>query len=217
MDNREPKKSLRPPPRLRVKTGCNTCVRRRKKCTEERPICNTCARLKLQCTYRAPLPAASATPDDHSEASIPTPASTASSSLELLPLRPPLSVRHEGLRTERDWNVFNYSATRYMKLVTSPDALSKFRDLSFVFAVGFDRPWVVHAALAPAALHASFSSLISKEDAMLYTQSALRGLRQSLQPSRPYTLRRDSCLATSLFLGLFEECSCPHCLPSSHG
>jgi hypothetical protein len=127
-----------------------------------------------------------------------------SSSLVVAP-----STRPEGLRTTQDWNVFNYCATKYMKVVTCADAPSKYRDLSFVFAVGFDKPWVIHAALAPAALHASFSSLIPKEDAVLYTQSALRGLRQSLLPSRPATLRRDPCLTTSLFLGVFEESAPP--------
>ncbi|OAP65474.1 hypothetical protein AYL99_01446 [Fonsecaea erecta] len=110
----------------------------------------------------------------------------------------------KGLRTERDWNVFNYCSTQYMRLLTSPDATSEFRDVSFVFSIGFDEPWVIHSALAPAALHASFASLLPKEDAMLYTQSALQGLQQALQPKTGQIPPEDAFLAASLFLGVFE-------------
>jgi hypothetical protein len=201
----QPQRPTRPPPRLRVKTGCQTCLKRRKKCPENRPVCAPCERLNLACVYRdSPSPAAYEVVRARPQAG----STVVESPSTLLPLTASLSVRPEGLRTERDWNVFNYCATKYMSVITSPEALSKYRDLSFIFAVGYDKPWVVHAALAPAALHASFSSLITKEDAVLYTQSALRGLRQSLLPSRPATLRRDPCLATSLFLGVFEGGPC---------
>ncbi|ETI25005.1 hypothetical protein G647_04375 [Cladophialophora carrionii CBS 160.54] len=200
MDVKQAQQSTRPPPRLRVKTGCQTCLKRRKKCPENRPVCATCERLRLSCVYRDSAPPATS---DLVPVKAQAVSSVAESPPGLLPLTASLSIRPEGLRTARDWNVFNYCATKYMSVITSPESLSKFRDLSFVFAIGYDKPWVVHAALAPAALHASFSSLVTKEDAVLYTQSAIRGLRQSLLPSRPVTLRRDPCLATSLFLADF--------------
>ena len=62
----------------------------------------------------------------------------------------------------------------------------------------------MHAALAPAALHASCASLMPKEDAIVYTQSALQGLRQAIQDSRHLTQRKETFLAASLFLGVFE-------------
>ncbi len=62
----------------------------------------------------------------------------------------------------------------------------------------------MHAALAPAALHASCASLMPKEDAIVYTQSALQGLRQAIQDSRHLTHRTETFLAASLFLGVFE-------------
>ncbi|KIW27903.1 uncharacterized protein PV07_07600 [Cladophialophora immunda] len=115
----------------------------------------------------------------------------------------------QGLRTERDWNVFHYCSTQYMRLLTSPEATSEFRDVSLIFAIGFDKPWVMHSALAPAALHASFASLLPKEDAMLYTQSALKGLQQALQPTRGrIPPEEDAFLAASLFLGDFYSSSC---------
>ncbi|KAK5044729.1 hypothetical protein LTR84_010503 [Exophiala bonariae] len=40
-----------PIPRLRVKTGCQTCRRRKKKCDEGRPICRRCAVLGWNCEW----------------------------------------------------------------------------------------------------------------------------------------------------------------------
>ena len=39
-------------PKLRVKTGCTTCKRRKKKCDEMRPVCGICARLDIVCHYQ---------------------------------------------------------------------------------------------------------------------------------------------------------------------
>jgi hypothetical protein len=52
MDTVKPKKPSRPPPRLRTKTGCISCRRRRKKCDELKPKCNACERLKLHGSVR---------------------------------------------------------------------------------------------------------------------------------------------------------------------
>jgi hypothetical protein len=43
--------SSRPPPRLRTKSGCDQCKRRKKKCNEGRPSCESCLRLKLRCAW----------------------------------------------------------------------------------------------------------------------------------------------------------------------
>lgn len=37
---------------LRSKTGCLTCIARRKKCDEHRPVCGDCHRLSLKCVLR---------------------------------------------------------------------------------------------------------------------------------------------------------------------
>lgn len=194
MGSFQPKRTIRPPPRLRVKTGCQTCLKRRKKCPENRPICSTCERLGLDCVYRTSTATAEIEIEADGESQI---------AISLSPTFS-LSVRPSALRTQRDWNIFTYCSTKFMGVITSPGALSKYRSLSMIFRIGFDNPWVLHAALAPAALHASFSSLITKEEAVLYAHSALQGLRQSLLPAEPATLRRDPCLSTSLFLGTFE-------------
>ncbi|KAF2163488.1 hypothetical protein M409DRAFT_68426 [Zasmidium cellare ATCC 36951] len=41
----------RPPPTLRVRTGCLTCRRRKKKCNEDKPTCNGCRRNRLCCEW----------------------------------------------------------------------------------------------------------------------------------------------------------------------
>lgn len=40
-----------PPKRIRSKTGCLTCRRRKKKCDETKPQCKACVRLKLECEW----------------------------------------------------------------------------------------------------------------------------------------------------------------------
>ncbi|KIW89463.1 uncharacterized protein Z519_09619 [Cladophialophora bantiana CBS 173.52] len=208
MDTGRLKRPARPPPRLRTKTGCYTCRARRKKCDEAHPICGACRRLEIQCIYReltSPTTASRTPPIPSPRARSSTVAENPVDVSSTVPtLHRSLSQKHSGLRTERDWNVFNYCSTRYIRLLTSPEATAEFRDVSFVFAIGFDAPWVMHSALAPAALHASFASLIPKEDAMLYTQSALQGFQQALQPTTCRSFPRDAFLAASLFLGVFE-------------
>ncbi|EKG20754.1 hypothetical protein MPH_01921 [Macrophomina phaseolina MS6] len=54
-DPRQPPSRRRPPPRLRTKTGCLTCRKRRKKCDEHKPCCHTCERLALDCCWEDPL------------------------------------------------------------------------------------------------------------------------------------------------------------------
>ncbi|KIX00790.1 uncharacterized protein Z518_09855 [Rhinocladiella mackenziei CBS 650.93] len=206
MDTIKIKKPSRPPPRLRTKTGCYKCRERRKKCDERRPICTACERLQIECVYRSPANHSNASPET-SQASqrTRTPDSLIDSLPTISPRNTSLWLRPAGLRTEQDWNIFQYCSTRYIQLLTSPDATSEFRDVSFVFAIGFDEPWVMHAALAPAALHASCAALIPKEDAMIYTQSAIQGLRQAIQaPTRRHT-SREPFLAATLFLGVFED------------
>lgn len=38
-------------PRLRSRLGCKTCLKRRKKCDEIKPVCGTCRRLNIRCFW----------------------------------------------------------------------------------------------------------------------------------------------------------------------
>lgn len=202
------KRPPRPPPRLRTKTGCFKCRERRKKCCERRPICRACERLQIDCVYPESSDPSSISPSaSDGSLLIPLDDAEASPIESLAALSPQISTLclFPGvLKTARDWNIFQYCSTQYIKHLTSPEATSEFRDVSFVFAMGFNEPYVMHAALAPAALHASFAALIPKADAMIYTQSALQGLRQAIQTSTGTPGSVDTFLAASLFLGVFE-------------
>jgi len=50
------RRRLRTEPIVRVRTGCYTCRRRKKKCNEAKPICGGCARNKLGCIWPFDLP-----------------------------------------------------------------------------------------------------------------------------------------------------------------
>ncbi|KAE8323229.1 fungal-specific transcription factor domain-containing protein [Aspergillus sergii] len=54
-----PNKRLRTEPIVRVRTGCYTCRRRKKKCDEVRPSCGGCVRNKLNCEWPVNIPASS--------------------------------------------------------------------------------------------------------------------------------------------------------------
>ncbi|KAF7591088.1 hypothetical protein BBP40_001987 [Aspergillus hancockii] len=56
-----PTKRPRTEPIVRVRTGCYTCRRRKKKCDEARPSCGGCVRNKLNCEWPANVPASATT------------------------------------------------------------------------------------------------------------------------------------------------------------
>lgn len=192
--------------RLRTKTGCITCRDRRKKCDERRPICAACERLKIYCLYRDDSEGLRTPPPAHAVVVSKPPTDRDSPELVSIPSPQATSLwlRPRGLRTQQDFNIFQYCSEKFIQHLTSPDATWEFRDVSYVFAVGFDEPWVMHAALAPAALHASYAELIPREDAILYTQSALQGLRRAARSLAAGHDSREAFLAASLFMGVFE-------------
>ncbi|KAF9883920.1 hypothetical protein FE257_002663 [Aspergillus nanangensis] len=53
-----PTRRLRTEPIVRVRTGCLTCRRRKKKCDESRPACAGCVRNKLSCSWPIHIPGA---------------------------------------------------------------------------------------------------------------------------------------------------------------
>lgn len=54
-------------PITRVRTGCFTCRRRKKRCGEERPVCSGCKRNKLSCSWPAHNTAPAARTSDQSQ------------------------------------------------------------------------------------------------------------------------------------------------------
>ena len=59
------------PQKLKTKTGCVACRKRRKKCDEIKPECQACRRLKLSCSYAigsAPQSSESQISSDHGSA-----------------------------------------------------------------------------------------------------------------------------------------------------
>ncbi|KEF62804.1 uncharacterized protein A1O9_00777, partial [Exophiala aquamarina CBS 119918] len=204
------KKSFRPPPRLRTKTGCSTCRTRRKKCDEAKPICFACQRLNIPCNWRDAALGDSRAPASPTSSSV-VPSDAASDMESVVDISMPASLEAsiwslpQALRTQQDFNIFEYCARRYMNILVFPEAGTGFRDMSFLFNISYQYPFVMHAALAPAALHASFAALIPREDAMVYTQSALQGLRQATGTLAYSSDARDAFLTASLFMGIFED------------
>ncbi|KAJ5292216.1 hypothetical protein N7478_001467 [Penicillium angulare] len=85
-----------------------------------------------------------------------------------------------------------------------PDANPEFTNSSFMFTIASNEQWVMHALLACAALHASWDAIVPKQYALIYNQSALRGLRRAVRVSHTEHCG-DMILATCLSLGVFED------------
>lgn len=207
------KRRPRPPPRLRTKTGCFKCRERRKKCDEVKPVCSACHHLKLDCVYPA---GGSATRSLSPRVSAsPSPVESIDETIELPPTRlsPSLALQPRSIHTQQEWNLFQYGSILYNPLLLRPDAPSRYRDFSYVFSVSLDIPWLMRAVLAPAAIHASWRSIVPKETAISYSQSALTGLKDLVRQQTATSEVNDTLLIACIFLGVFEDF---YSAPSSH-
>lgn len=182
-------------PRLRTKTGCHKCRERRKKCDERKPTCEACQRLQFTCVYGGQVPSSSSRRDS----SLSLSRSSAGTQRIVLPSSPSV------LKCDMERMLIQYFSTKFIHLVTAPDADAKFTDMSFIFAVASDEQWVMHAYLGCAALHASWTTMVPRENAFLYSQSALRGVQRAVHASPP-AYQSDKVLAACLSLGVFEVC-----------
>ena len=152
-------------PRLRVKSGCLTCLKRRKKCDENRPYCQACVTLGLVCHWRG-IPPTFPQPHTHYSARRPTSlrkrvtASTAAhpdcESLQVRGLFPPppkVIARHSGFRSTQDQSMFSYFVSFYAPSLCDGRAHPFYRDSSHCLSLALQVPWLMDAMLAVAEHH----------------------------------------------------------------
>ena len=140
--------------RLRTVTGCMSCRRRRKKCSEEKPSCDACTRLQLPCVYQV---------------------------LRDSPVKPvqdyvqPIRLRSNVLRTA-DWKVAEASVSECPMPInklfaTSSDLISQVStednvSCEVLLAEGFQNDW--HIALSSVAERKAIWSDVTKIDDLLH-------------------------------------------------
>ncbi|KAF2144891.1 uncharacterized protein K452DRAFT_305852 [Aplosporella prunicola CBS 121167] len=202
----------RPPPRLRTKTGCLTCRKRKKKCDERRPECQICSRLSLACIWDD-SPHEESCNGEQSAAACRNGDDARPTARELLYLaatyaaQPAKALRATpGLRNENEQKLFVYMAEEYMPMLVREYTDPTFADQSHVLTVALGDPCVMDSLLANACLFlASADESYSNNDAALkFYAKAVRGLRQNLQDLQ-VTEADDALLISTTFLGLYEE------------
>lgn len=202
----------------KVKTGCNTCKIRRKKCDELKPFCNRCTSTGRRC-------------DGYGEIKRKSKARKPSTSRPLLPKNPPQSnpksstlftpshVRTSNsclrlwkhpnlgcLRAETDCYCFDFFRYRTGPAFTAYFSSSIWR--TFMVRACFLHPTVLQAAAAVGAVHRRFELGISAEAfrfcdiAVTQYRKTLQCLDQDLRSGHP--LSSELSMVVSIFLCMYE-------------
>ncbi|GME31415.1 Fungal Zn binuclear cluster domain containing protein [Neofusicoccum parvum] len=226
--DQKPPPRRRPPPRLRTKTGCLTCRKRRKKCDERKPSCQTCARLQLDCRWDDPdgpvrdrrlschpeTPRPSPQPEPTEPEPEPEPAVAAERPadspapgsravvLRRSPSPPKLLSGLSPFSSERDQSLFTFFNAEILPSLARKHADPVYRDQSTLCSIAYSCPWVMNALLSLACHHRSWLESKNGDPAVPYYAKAVRDLRKNMSTM---SATDDSLLVTITFLGLFEE------------
>lgn len=122
---------------LRSKTGCLTCVTRRKKCDERRPICGDCHRLGLKCVSRKDVKSR-----DERRRIATSPESTCLRAQDWT-----LSDGYEPFHTEAE-RMLSIKCSSVLGSFVSQMAGEQYRDLTFLTNAAIQDAWVRQAAVA---------------------------------------------------------------------
>ena len=209
--------------RLRVKTGCLTCRRRRKGCDEEKPVCTACKRLQLLCIWpptqtqaAADVTESTQPPAEQAQSKEHTLISTRADlplrrSAKPVPLVPkslvprpghPLSDGYPKFRNDLEHGLFmQTSGILYMFIC--PIADQSCYQLSQFMCAALQEQWSRDAIVA---FTAAFRALAEPQltlPAAAFYQSALQGLRNNLY-DHGTVARRQMLLVATNSLGLIE-------------
>lgn len=174
------------------KSGCVTCLVRRKKCDEVTPVCGHCRRLTLKCVQRehdTPVPAADRTA-----------LTMTSLRAKQLHIQPPVSPGHPRFRSELEKKVSQESPALLSGF------LSRIADPAFHSVQSIGR-FCIQSEVVREAVLAYAAYIRGQEDADAYRhcvksyQSCIIGLRDASIRQSP---NQDLAMTAILFLGLLE-------------
>jgi hypothetical protein len=209
----------RPAPKLRTKTGCFMCRKRRKKCEEQKPICHDCKKHGFKCVWPIP-PSADAklitaksiveseelrdsaravkapSPGSHSDAPFSddsTKLGVTRSAVYGLP----------NIHTSIEHHLSLHLVKGYMPTLFRPHQHPGFGDYTSLVVAGAKYPTMMETFLAVAANHASWTNAKFKPVAIRYYNSVIGRLRETLN-SGQVEGDEDWLMITTNFLLLFE-------------
>ncbi|OAP57446.1 hypothetical protein AYL99_08184 [Fonsecaea erecta] len=185
------RKTRRPPATLRTKTGCLTCLQRKKKCDETVEVCRNCSRSGMQCTWRhcpssVKSPArrvcngkTSTSPEsvDESTTAVPRTALVSSG------VPATLYNAYSPVLLSEAVPLFQYYTNVYLPQITRPQTNSRFirGAEEEIITMGFHTPFLMHALLATSAGHLAKRSEHYRSVAEFHYGQAVKGLRLNLQ------------------------------------
>ncbi|EAS28826.3 uncharacterized protein CIMG_07572 [Coccidioides immitis RS] len=207
--------------RLRTRTGCLECRRRRKKCDEKRPLCAGCSRNGLRCTWpseyqpvdrrrRCPSPASPS-------ASSPSPScngtSTQSRTPDISASLPPFSAMPPPFRLEEHFNLYCYFANSLLPTLVRQCSLPKYSDQTYILNLAVQFPPLMGAMIAVAAVR-----LPRHDESYLHLglkcyHFSIQNLREGLASDK-YKGNEDYLLATTILLCIWENCQ-PDGIPNT--
>ncbi|CAG8089353.1 unnamed protein product [Penicillium salamii] len=163
--------------RVRTRTGCFECRKRRKKCDEQRPSCQRCANVGSACTW----PTITSQPMD----------GRMRENRQWKPRSPSLKIENEALYT--------HFATAVMPRLVRPNCPSVYSDQSHMFQLSQQFPPLMEIMIAIAAL-----DIGNDELAIQHYLHSLRGLQGRIIGASD-TGNDDGLLATTICLCVFEN------------
>lgn len=210
----------RPPPRLRTKTGCFQCRKRRKKCDERKPYCTDCSKHNLKCVWPAPQTAIIRSEDQGQRATSVAVKPPAADDRDVLGTRQAVDILFAddstkiattrsacyglpGIRTSVDHYLSLYYRERYMPTLLRSHAHRGFADYSPLLIIGSQNSMLLNIFLATAATHAAWSNPRFKPISIKYYNSVISSLRKAID-SETVKGDEDWLLVVINFLCLFE-------------
>jgi hypothetical protein len=209
----------RPAPKLRTKTGCFMCRKRRKKCEEQKPICHDCKKHGFKCVWPIPpsadaklITAKSIVESEDlrdSARAVKAPSRDSDSHTPFSDDSAKLGVARSAvyglpnIHTSIEHHLSLYLLKRLMPTLFRPHQHPGFGDFSSLVVAGAKTPAMMETFLAVAANHASWTNVKYKPVAIRYYNSVLGRLRETLN-SGQLEGDEDWLLTTTNFLLLFE-------------
>lgn len=174
--------------RTHSKTGCLTCVFRKKKCDEGAPICGSCRRLKLTCVRRGEQKSA-----------------ITSTNIRTL-VKFPVSQGYPAFRNELEKQVSLEAPNVFANWVTEL-ADPRFKHIPLLARLCAQSPLVREAATALMSSGVNSKITASYELSVKSYQNCIARLKQ-YKPREPY--EQDLAMVSMLFMS-FLEVSMPQC------
>ncbi|KAH8671979.1 fungal-specific transcription factor domain-containing protein [Tricladium varicosporioides] len=206
----------RPAPKLRTKTGCFMCRKRRKKCDEVKPVCTDCSKHSFKCVWpapghvhlhvredghRTPLIVAKRHPPNRTKVELlSTPFSDDSTKIGLA--RSPV-YGLPGIRTSVEHHLSLCFKDKFMPTLLRANAHPAFGEYSPLFGLGADCSTLMEIFLATTAMHTSWTNPKFKTIAVKYYNSVVSSVRKAIETSAVEG-DEDWLLLTTNFMCIFE-------------